>query len=96
MWGAEAFSESGCGVFRIWLRRFPNVSAASSNRAVRFVNVAVAFSNLFAECDVAPTCHPHGLAGWISSKLSLGSRGSFVRSGLVCCSADLYPTNSRR
>ena len=50
---AAAFSESGCGVFRMLPRRFPNVSVASSNRAGRFVNAAVAFSNLFAECDVA-------------------------------------------
>ena len=34
-------------------RRFPNVSVASSNRAGRFVNVAVTFSNLFGECDFA-------------------------------------------
>ena len=50
---AAAFSESGCGVFRLLPRRFANVSAASSNRAVRFLNVVVAFSNLFAECGVA-------------------------------------------
>ena len=43
---AAAFSESGCGVFRMLPRRFPNVSVTSSSRAGRFVNVAVAFSNL--------------------------------------------------